>query len=311
MSVDRVEIPVLAGIARRVKMAVEADTDGLRTYLQTITGTSSGGRDPFVKPNLDGTWPKQTRSTTAPGTLMWLRPITETTLAPMPTTADGFIAGVRGDLVFPLPEAGSTTPTTPPAGSMLFSDSFNVAASIDFSTRTGDTYAGGAAPTWQSQQFPADQPGRCRVLAGEGLNFYNNVMVRATAPSLPTTGTWRAAFTISAFDASHTAQILLRAPSYTDDTARTWLRLQNSGGVLVVDLRDTTDGTVTLGQAPLTVGQTRVVVEFDGAQVRVSVDGTQLTPGAVPTRFPRLANFAMRVPAWHFISLKNVTVESV
>lgn len=295
------QIPLLAGIARRVRMAVEADADGLGTLIRSMVGRG----DPFVKPNADGTWPTQTRSTTNPGTLMWLRHLNDTDLAPMPTEDDGFIGGVRGDLVFPLPE------DTPAPSTMLLSDSFEVATNVDFSTRTGDAYAGGTAPTWVADKSQAGTDARCRVLVGAGVNIYNNVWLRASAPTLPTTGTWRAAWTLTEMDPNHTHHIPLRGATYNDDTNRTRLKFANSGGLLVATLDDTTDGSVTLGQAPLTLGSTRVVVEFDGAQVRVTIGGVALSPGTVPTRLPRLPEFVLRAPSWHFVSLRELTVETL
>lgn len=298
-----VNIPYAEGLAKLVKSAIVQNRDGIRDEIAGVLGVGAAA-DPFVKPNLDGTWPTQTRSATKPGTLMWLRQIDEDTFAPMPTEADGFRPGILGDLVFPLPEAAE------PGTTMLFSDSFNVATSADFNTRTGDAYAGGAAPTWTVDKSQAGTDGRCRVLSGEGLNIYNNVWLRAT-PALPTSGAWRAAFTITSLDASHTFQIPLRSAAYNDDTARTRLRFSNDAGVLAVTVVDTTDGSVTLGQVALTVGQTRVVVEFDGAQVRVTAGGVALTPGAVSTRLPRLGEFVFRVPSWHSMSVRDVTVETL
>lgn len=297
-----VDIPFASGVARLVKSAITANTDGLAS---TIRGLGGRG-DPFVKPNTDGSWPKQTRDSSNPGTLFWLRHIDDTSLAAMPTAADGFIGGVRGDLVFPLPDAPIGSGTT-----MLFSDSFTVTTNADFDTRTGDAYAGGTAPTWVADKTQAGTDARCRVLATAGLNIYNNVWLRTSAPALPTTGTWRAAFTITEFDPNHTFQVPLRAPAYNDDTARTWLKFSSSGGLLVITLHDTTDGSVTLGQATLTLGQTRVTVEYDGATARVSVGGTALTPGATATRLPRLGNFTLHAPSWHFISLRELTVETL
>ena len=99
MSEYKVRIPFATGVSGLVKSAIESDTDGLRTLiLGMIRANAPAPREVFVKPNQDGTWPTITRGTGTPATLMWLRSLDGSTVAPMPSAAVGYLPG---DIVFP------------------------------------------------------------------------------------------------------------------------------------------------------------------------------------------------------------------
>lgn len=300
------QIPLLAGIARRVRMAVEADADGLGTLIRSMVGRG----DPFVKPNSDGTWPTQTRLLSNPGTLMWLRHIGDTgQLAPMPTQADGYIPG---DLVAPGP--GTTTEptepgdTTTPTENVLFSDSFIVSTDSNFTTRNGDAYAGGSAPVWQSDISQKVADGHVRTATNTGLNMYSKVWCRSTAPALPSTGAWKVTFRITELGINNTIRMVLRAPTYNDTSANTILALGNSGGTLVASTVDTIAGSGTIGQAPFTVGTSVVSVTFDGTNVTVGVDDNQFATGTVPTTNPRLTELVFYAHTYLKFAIRDLKV---
>ena len=307
MAEYRARIPFAADLSRLVKAGIEADTDGLRTFLlNMIRANTPPQREVFIKPNVDGTWPTQTRSLSNPGTLMWLRHIGDTgQLAPMPTQADGYIPG---DLVAPGPD----TTTNPTSENILFSDSFSVTKDANLSTRTGDAYAGGTAPVWVGDVSKSTSgEGRVRVMSPVGLNMYDNVWCRVTAPTLPTTGTWKVSFLLTELAVDNSFNIVLRSPAYNDTTARTILKFANSGGLLVVSLYDSIGGTTTIGQATFTAGSTIITATFDGSTISVTVDGTTLPVTQVPTTHPRLPEFVFHTPGYRFFSVRDLKVATL
>ena len=114
------------------------------------TATLPTGVLQTIEVNPDGTWPTFTR---ADGVrILWLRAITPTENAPIPTETDGY---QPGDLISPAanPNAGEFLQST----GMVFSDSFATTATeiVSVAGRTSDQFAGGFVPvTWDYAVAP-------------------------------------------------------------------------------------------------------------------------------------------------------------
>lgn len=307
MAEYRARIPFAADLSRLVKAGIEADTDGLRTLLiNMIRSNTPPQREVFIKPNTDGSWPTVTRDPSRPGTLMWLRPLDATTLAPVPTAAVGYLPT---DLLFP----GETTSgaVTVPKG-MFASDSFTTSTVAQAQDYTGDAFAGGQPITWavDKSRGSGNLADRRARVGTTGLDVYDGVYVYSTYPNMPTNCALRTTFTISSLTANNSMRYDIRGGTYATAGAAKLSLEASADGATVTAKMYMSGSSATIGSAPLAPGTTTVVIEDDGnTQIKVTVGGVTFAAVTVPAGRGNFAAFS----AWPYTNfvVKNFTIEVI
>lgn len=273
--------------------------------LQTAIAAGVATRSPFVKPTAQGVWPRQTRSST--DTLMWLRNITATTLAPIPTAADGYLPG---DLVFPV-ATGDTLPTA--QAGVLFSDSFVLSATVQLDGRYGDKALGGAEPAWRADLSANPDGARARVQPNTGLELYSNAYAYVLAPKVPTTGNLRVSAKMQSLAANNQFAFILRGSAYNAaDTVI--LLLRNVSGQLSGSIIDRSSGstvTTPLGTATFTPGTTTVTLTMTGQALAVDIGGQALAAYTIPAAAIRMSTFAVWADMYSSVSMTQLKVEVI
>ena len=303
----RATIPFASGVAGLVRRAIDADTDGLRTMiLGMIRSNTPPPREVFIKPNRDGTWPTITRDANNPGTLMWLRHLDATTLAPIPAAANGYLPT---DLLFPGEGTGGAVVV--PKG-VFASDSLTSASIVQAQDYTGDAYAGGQPITWavDKSRGAGNLVDRRARIGTTGLDVYDGVFAYTTWPAMPTSGALRSTFTISTLAARNWFAYDLRGPSIGSTQAvRLYMDSSTDGASIAYKIEGGGMST-PLGSVPFTPGQTVVQIDDDGAtQIKVTVGSTVLGTATVPTGRGNYAAFY--AGAYSYFVVKNLKIEVV
>lgn len=304
MADTRWTVPFAQNLPGLVRKAIESDTDGLRTLLLSMMRANAPVREVFIKPNKDGSWPTIQRGAGAPATLMWLRSLDGSTLAPMPTAAVGYLPG---DLVFPADPAGGA-----PAKGVYASDTLMSATIAQAQDYTGETHAGGQPITWavDKTRGAGNLTDRRARIGAAGLDVYDGTYVYSTYPAMPTGETaLRSTFTIAVLAARNEFAYEVRGVTPgAAGAARVWFRGGTDGTTVTVAV-ESGGSTVDLGSVPFTAG-TKVVIDDDGvSQVRVTVGANTVATGNVSgARGPYVAFYA---GPYSYFTVKNFTVEVV
>ena len=309
MAEYRATIPFASGVAGLVRRAIDADTDGLRTLiLGMIRSNTPPSREVFIKPNTDGSWPIITRDANNPGTLMWLRHLDATTLAPIPAAANGYLPT---DLLFPGEGTGGAVAV--PKG-VFASDSLTSASIVQAQDYTGDAYAGGQPITWavDKSRGAGNLVDRRARIGTTGLDVYDGTYVYSSYPAMPTGCALRTSLTIATLAPKNGFAIDLRGPSY------------GSGQVVKMSVSASTDGAsiscsingpgmsaaVPLGSVAFTPGSTDIVIEDDGAsKITVTAGATQFQPVTVPAGRGNYA--ALYAGPYSYFIVRNFRLEVI
>ena len=253
---------------------------------------------------IGGEWPPVTR--VDGDRVMWLRHITSTTLAPIPTFAGGY---KEGDLVYPL-AANETLPRGP---GPLFSDSFIVSADTQINGRYGDAALGGGEPEWSAIINPSAGGSRARIQKGSGLEVYSDAYAIVQSPKLPTAAPWRATVKLVTLSPGAVSFVPL-AGTAVNSANSALVRWHNDAGTVRFQLRDKTTGTETtteIGSAAYVAGATLVVALDAGRGVTVTYNGAQVGTASLHASATRLDTFAFAAGIYTSASYLGLLVETL
>ena len=263
----------------------------------------AGGAVPLgiVSP-INGAWPAVTR---VPGDrIMWLRHITAASLAPIPTSADGYR---EGDLVYPVTTAEETQLEGP---GVVLSDSFNATSDTNIDGRYGDAYAGGAEPAWDGIIGGLDANARHRLQPGSGLELYSDAYATALTPKIPDRDR-KYTFTLHSMGNGVAAVVIAGSAPNSGD--RVTLSIHNNNGTLRFYVEDRTTGTnvsTDIGTATYTA-ETIVTVTVIGRTVSCTYGGVSIGSLTFNSAAQLLNQAALYAGQYASASFQNLIVETL
>ena len=266
-------------------------------------GPVAGGAVPLgVVSPINGAWPAVTR---VPGDrIMWLRHITPDTLAPIPTSADGYR---EGDLVYPVTIAEETQLEGP---GVVLSDSFNATSDTNIDGRYGDAYAGGAEPAWDGIIGGLDANARHRLQPGSGLELYSDAYATALTPKIPDRDR-KYTFTLHSMGNGVAAVVIAGSAPNSGD--RVTLSIHNNNGALRFYVEDRTTGTnvsTDIGTATYTA-ETIVTVTVIGRTVSCTYGGVSIGSLTFNSGAELLDQAALYAGQYASASFQNLIVETL
>ena len=266
-------------------------------------GPVAGGAVPLgiVSP-INGAWPAVTR---VPGDrIMWLRHITAASLAPIPTSADGYR---EGDLVYPVTIAEETQLEGP---GVVLSDSFNATSDTNIDGRYGDAYAGGAEPAWDGIIGGLDANARHRLQPGSGIELYSDAYATALTPKIPDRDR-KYTFTLHSMGNGVAAVVIAGSAPNSGD--RVTLSIHNNNGALRFYVEDRTTGTnvsTDIGTATYTA-ETIVTVTVIGRTVSCTYGGVSIGSLTFNSGAELLDQATLYAGQYASASFQNLIVETL
>ena len=306
-------------VSRQVSSGPE--TRAALNQFMAETGVAGGGGGSIAQlptgilqthaPHTDGTWPTLERA--AGARVWWLRALDANTKAPIPTAANGYVAGDMID-----PPADRTKGEFMPFTGVVFSDSFSNTTSGELSIkgRTADNYAGGNPDMSVLWDYGPASDAVSYVKALVDPADYTNIAASGyiwpTSP-IPVDVRRRISFDLRALNNNHGGIIGIRGDNLGANQVGVTFGCSPEG-VVTWRIRSrypaTNFGEVTLGS--LTPADwARVVITQDGPSITVKHGDTTFT-GAIPAAgMAYKPLFGIGATQYGTVHLRNLVYEAL